>query len=261
MTETVAAMETCGVYAAYHRQPVLENVSLTLPQQQWTAIIGPNGAGKSSLLKLVIGTLVPLRGELKVLGKAPAIQRRAGHIAYMPQQEQMEWDFPISVHDTVLTGRFGLMRHAPFWRRLLPQQWANPGHQRTVHAALEAVDMVDCAARPIADLSGGQKKRVMLARALAQQASILLLDEPLAGVDPPSEALILAALERERSQGRTIIMVTHDLSGARRHADKVMLINRTLVGMGTPEEMLSDAMLARLAVGAPGSAGGGVCAA
>ena len=121
--------------------------------------------------------------------------------------------------------------------------------------------MVDCAARSIADLSGGQKKRVMLARALAQQASILLLDEPLAGVDPPSEALILAALERERSQGRTIIMVTHDLPGARRHADKVMLINRTLVGMGPPEEMLSDAMLARLAVGAPGSVGGGVCAA
>lgn len=261
MTESVAALETRGIYAAYHRQPVLEDVSLTLPQQQWTAIIGPNGAGKSSLLKLVIGTLAPLRGELKVLGQSAASQRRAGHIAYMPQQEQMEWDFPISVRDTVLTGRFGLMRHAPLWRRLLPQQWANPSHRRVVQSALEAVDMADCAARPIGDLSGGQKKRVMLARALAQQASILLLDEPLAGVDPPSEALILAALEHERNQGRTIIMVTHDMLGARRHADNVMLINRTLVGMGTPDEMLSDAMLARLAVGAPSSAGGGVCAA
>ena len=261
MTEPVAALETSGIYAAYHRQPVLEDVSLVLPQQQWTAIIGPNGAGKSSLLKLVIGTLVPLRGELKVLGQSPATQRRAGHIAYMPQQEQMEWDFPISVRDTVLTGRFGLMRQDPLWRRLLPQQWANPDHRRAVQSALEAVDMADYAARPIADLSGGQKKRVMLARALAQQASILLLDEPLAGVDPPSEMLILDALERERSQGRTIIMVTHDMLGARRHADNVMLINRTLVGMGTPEEMLSDSMLARLAVGASSSVGGGVCAA
>lgn len=256
MSEPAPALETRNLYAAYHQQPVLTNISLALPQGQWTAIVGPNGAGKSSLLKLVIGTLSPLRGEVQVLGCAPAAQRRAGHIAYMAQQDQMEWDFPISVRDTVLTGRFGLMRLDPLWRRLLPQRWAHPSHRQAVEAALAAVDMSEHAARPIGELSGGQKKRVLLARTLAQQAKILLLDEPLAGVDPPSEALILAALKHERASGRTIIMVTHDMPGARQHADNVVLINRTLVGMGTPDKMLSDAMLARLAVGARNLSGG-----
>ncbi len=259
MDDATPALRTRQLYAAYHQQPVLENLSLTLPQGQWTAIIGPNGAGKSSLLNLVIGSLAPLRGELEVLGQSAPSQRRAGHIAYMAQHERMEWDFPISVRDTVLTGRYGLMRHDPLWQRLLPQRWASARHYQAAEAALDAVDMADLAARPIGELSGGQKKRVLLARALAQQARILLLDEPLAGVDPPSEALILATLERERNAGRTIIMVTHDLPSARCHADNVLLINRRLVGMGPPEAMLSDAMLARLAVGSsPGFQQGGV---
>ncbi|QTP53466.1 metal ABC transporter ATP-binding protein [Billgrantia sulfidoxydans] len=257
MTHPVPALQAHRLCAAYHQQPVLEDITLALPQGQWTAIVGPNGAGKSSLLNLVIGSLVPLRGELRILGGSPAAQRRAGNIAYMAQQENMEWDFPISVHDTVLTGRYGLMRHDPLWQRLLPRHWANPDHRQAVEAALDAVDMADYAARPIGELSGGQKKRVMLARALAQQARILLLDEPLAGVDPPSEKLILATLERERSAGRTIIMVTHDMPSARVHADNVLLINRTLVGLGTPDEMLNDTMLARLAVGTPDAMRGG----
>jgi manganese/iron transport system ATP-binding protein len=256
MTDSVPALEARGLWAAYHQQPVLENLNLSLPQGEWTAIVGPNGAGKSSLLNLAIGSLAPVRGELKLLGQSAASQRRAGSIAYMAQQEHMEWDFPISVRETVLTGRYGLMRLDPLWQRLAPRLWANPSHRAAVDAALEAVDMADHAARPIGELSGGQKKRVMLARTLAQQARILLLDEPLAGVDPPSEALIMATLERERSAGRTIIMVTHDLPGARRYADNVVLINRTLIGMGSPDEMLSDAMLARLAVGVPEIAGG-----
>lgn len=258
MTEPVPALRAQRLWAAYHQQPVLEDINLSLPQGQWTAIVGPNGAGKSSLLNLVIGSLAPLRGELRVLGQSAASQRRAGSIAYMAQQERMEWDFPISVRDTVLTGRYGLMRHDPLWQRLLPGHWANPSHRQAVEAALEAVDMAEHAARPIGELSGGQKKRVMLARALSQQARILLLDEPLAGVDPPSEELILSTLERERNAGRTVIMVTHDLSSARRHADNVLLINRTLIGMGDPDEMLSDAMLARLAVGSPDTRHGGV---
>ena len=262
MSDTAPALEARRLSAAYHQHPVLEDVTLALPQGEWTAIVGPNGAGKSSLLKLVIGGLTPLRGELRILGESPAVQRRAGHIAYMAQQEHMEWEFPISVRETVLTGRYGLMRQDPLWQRLLPRHWANPSHRQAVEAALDAVDMAEHAERPIGELSGGQKKRVLLARALAQQASILLLDEPLAGVDPPSEALILATLERQRDAGRTVIMVTHDMPSARRHADRVLLINRQVGGMGTPEEMLSDAMLARLAVGAAsGSAYGGARAA
>ncbi|MCC5882226.1 MAG: metal ABC transporter ATP-binding protein [Halomonas sp.] len=258
MTDTPPALQARRLSAAYHQHPVLEDITLALPQGQWTAIVGPNGAGKSSLLNLIIGTLPPLRGELRILGESPAVQRRVGNIAYMAQQENMEWDFPISVRETVLTGRYGLIRQDPLWQRLLPRHWANPVHQQAVDDALEAVDMADHASRPIGELSGGQKKRVLLARALAQQAKILLLDEPLAGVDPPSEKLILATLERERAAGRTIIMVTHDLPGARHHADNVLLINRTLIGMGSPDEMLNDAMLARLAVGAPASGHGGV---
>ena len=249
-TDGAPALEVSGLYAAYGQEPVLEDISLSLPQGQWTAIVGPNGGGKSSLLSVVVGSLSPLRGELKILGRSPRVQRQAGNIAYMAQQERMEWDFPISVRDTVMTGRFGMMRHDPLWRRLLPRRWANPVHRQAVEEALDDVDMSDMASRPIGQLSGGQKKRVMLARALAQRASILLLDEPLAGIDPPSEALIMATLQRQRRAGHTIIMVTHDLPGARRHADQVLLINRTVVGMGAPETMLSDSMLARLAVGA-----------
>lgn len=251
--DRLPALEARGLYAAYHQEPVLEDVSLSLPQGQWTAIVGPNGGGKSSLLGVVVGSLSPLQGELKVLGHAAPAQRRAGRIAFMAQQERMEWDFPISVRDTVMTGRFGMMRRDPLWRRLLPRRWANPAHRQAVEEALDDVDMTHLAARPIGALSGGQKKRVMLARALAQQAPILLLDEPLAGVDPPSEALIMATLKRQRRAGRTIIMVTHDLPGARQHADQVLLINRTVIGMGAPEAMLCDSMLARLAVGSPRS--------
>ncbi|MGM0986664.1 MAG: metal ABC transporter ATP-binding protein [Pseudomonadota bacterium] len=260
-TDATPALEVSGLYATYGQEPVLENISLSLPQGQWTAIVGPNGGGKSSLLSVVVGSLSPLRGELRILGRPSLVQRQAGRIAYMAQQERMEWDFPISVKDTVMTGRFGLMRHDPLWQRLLPQRWANPRHRRAVEAALDAVDMTDLGTRPIGELSGGQKKRVMLARALAQEASILLLDEPLAGVDPPSEALIMATLERQRRAGRTIIMVTHDLSGARQHADQVLLINRTMFGLGPPETMLSDSMLARLATGTPVAPSGGIHAA
>ncbi|PAU77196.1 metal ABC transporter ATP-binding protein [Halomonas salipaludis] len=253
------ALEARRLFAAYHREPVLSDISLTLAAGQWTAIVGPNGAGKSSLLKVVLGTLRPLRGELRVLGASASQQRRAGKIAYMPQHEQVEWDFPVSVRETVMTGRYGLMRRDPWWQRVVPQRWANSLHRDAVDEALDAVDMREHAARPIGELSGGQKKRVMLARALAQQAEILLLDEPLAGVDPPSERLILRMLERERRAGRSIVMVTHDLPSARQHADQVALINHVLVGIGAPDEMLSDAMLAQLAVG--GSPKGGLCVA
>ncbi|AVI63316.1 metal ABC transporter ATP-binding protein [Halomonas sp. GFAJ-1] len=243
-----AAIDITALYAAYHRQPVLENINLSFPAGKWTAIVGPNGAGKSTLFHVLTGSMKPLRGRVDAFGEPIAIQRKAGNIAYMAQREAIEWDFPISVWETVMGGRYGHMRRDALWRRLLPARWYAPSHQQVVRKALEDVDMLALADQPIGALSGGQKKRVLLARTLAQQAKILLLDEPLAGVDPPSEQLILNVLKREREAGRTVVMVTHDMPGARRYVDHVVLINRIVRGVGSPEEMLSDARLAELAV-------------
>lgn len=242
------AVEAHRLFAAYHRQTVLRDINLALPAGKWTAIVGPNGAGKSTLFHLLTGSMTPLRGHLQVFGEPVAQHRRAGNIAYMAQREAIEWDFPVSVWETVMTGRYGLMRRDARWRRWVPQM-AHPCHREAVEAALEAVNMRHVAKRPIGALSGGQKKRVLLARTLAQQAKVLLLDEPLAGVDPPSERLILDVLARERAAGRTIIMVTHDMESARQYADQILLINRTVIGFGPPDEMLNDRMLARLALG------------
>lgn len=246
--EAPVAIKIQGLYAAYQRHPVLENINLQFPAGKWTAIVGPNGAGKSTLFHVLTGSMAPLRGSVKAFDEPIKAHRKAGHIAYMAQREAIEWDFPVSVWDTVMGGRYGHMRHDALWRRLLPSRWYHPRHAQAVKEALEAVDMLGLAERPIGALSGGQKKRVLLARTLAQQANILLLDEPLAGVDPPSERLILNVLAREREAGRTVIMVTHDMPGARRHVDHVVLINRFIRGVGTPDEMLSDAKLAELAV-------------
>ncbi|MCO7245078.1 ABC transporter ATP-binding protein [Halomonas sp. Mc5H-6] len=243
-----AAVEIHGLHAAYQRQPVLENINLTFPAGLWTAIVGPNGAGKSTLFHVLTGSMKPLRGTVHAFGHPIAEHRRAGHIAYMAQREAIEWDFPVSVWETVMGGRFGHMRQDAWWRRFMPARWYHPRHGDAVRDALAAVDMLAFSDRPIGALSGGQKKRVLLARALAQQASILLLDEPLAGVDPPSEQLILDVLRRERELGKTVIMVTHDMPSARRYADHVVLINRVIRGAGRPGDMLSDAKLAALAV-------------
>ncbi|MFI8748749.1 metal ABC transporter ATP-binding protein [Vreelandella lionensis] len=243
-----AAIEVKGLYAAYQRQPVLEDIHLSLPAGRWTAIVGPNGAGKSTLFHVLTGSMKPLRGQVDAFGKAIEHHRKAGSIAYMAQREAIEWDFPISVWETVMSARYGHMRQDAWWRRLLPARWHEQRHCHAVEKALDDVNMMAFADRPIGALSGGQKKRVLLARALAQEASILLLDEPLAGVDPPSEQLILDVLKREREAGRTIVMVTHDMPGARRYVDHVVLINRFIRGEGAPDEMLSDSKLAELAV-------------
>lgn len=242
------AIDIKGLYAAYQRQPVLENINLQFPANKWTAIVGPNGAGKSTLFHVLTGSMKALRGKVQAFGEPISTHRKAGHIAYMAQREAIEWDFPVSVWETVMGGRYGHMRHDPLWRRLLPSRWYDRRHGEVVYNALQSVDMLGLAERPIGALSGGQKKRVLLARTLAQQANILLLDEPLAGVDPPSEQLILDVLARERKAGRTVIMVTHDMPGARRHVDHVVLINRVIRGVGSPDEMLSDAKLGELAV-------------
>ena len=232
-SQPASAIDVSGVYAAYQRQPVPRISTLAAKR----ALDGHRRAERrrqSTLFHVLTGSMKPLRGRVTAFGQAIEHHRKAGRIAYMAQREAIEWDFPISVWETVMSARYGHMRQDAWWRRLLPARWHSSRHRDAVEKALNDVDMLAYAERPIGASSGGQKKRVLLARALAQEASILLLDEPLAGVDPPSERLILDVLKREREAGRTIVMVTHDMPGARRYVDHVVLINRFIRGEGAP---------------------------
>lgn len=236
-----------GLSAAYDEIPVLLDVDLDIPSGHLVTFVGPNGAGKSTLFKVLVGIVAPSSGSVHILGEDSERARARGDIAYMPQQEQIDWDFPASVHDVVMSARFTRMLAAGGLRRFLPVRWAAEQHRTRVHAALAAVDMLELADRPIGSLSGGQKKRALLARVLAQDARILLLDEPLTGVDRLSEELIMRVLHHERDHGRTVITVTHDLASARAHADHVVLLNRTVVASGHRDDMLTDEMLTRTA--------------
>ena len=242
------AIENLSV--AYDASMVLEQIDLSLPAGQLVAVVGPNGAGKSTLLRTLIGSLKPSGGSVRIFGQPAEAQRRAGQIAYMPQHELVDWDFPLSVGELVLSGRFGRIRQEGGWRRFLLPSMAADSHLIAARQALAAVDMAECIDQPIETLSGGQRKRALLARTLAQDARLLLLDEPLVGVDQRSEALIMAVLRAQRSQGRTVVMVTHDILGARRDADFAVLVNRRVVGAGAPQSLLSDEMISRTATAA-----------
>ncbi len=244
------AIEVQNLSVAYDTLLVLENIDVSLPAGQLVALVGPNGAGKSTLLRTLVGSLKPTRGQVRIHGAPAETQRRAGRIAYMPQHELVDWDFPLSVGELVLSGRYGRIRTEGGWRRYLLPFMAAARHHQAAEQALAAVDMDQRQDQPIESLSGGQRKRVLLARALAQQASLMLLDEPLVGVDRHSEALIMDVLRQQRDQGRTVVMVTHDIVGARQDADFAVLINRRVVGAGDPAKLLSDEMITRTATAA-----------
>ncbi|MCG5529469.1 metal ABC transporter ATP-binding protein [Halorhodospira halochloris] len=241
-----SAVEGRGLYAGYQGFDAVAGVDLNIPQGELVALVGPNGAGKSTLLKLVMGLLQPRQGWLFIKGLSASKQRRAGNIAYMPQQETLDWDFPASVWDVVFSARYTRMRSSGMCR-FLPQRWCAKEHHRAVEQALSSTDMSACAPRHISALSGGQRKRVLLARALAQGAELLLLDEPLVGVDAASEQMIFGVLRELRAAGRTVVLVTHDVAGARRYADRIILFNRRVIASGKPEEVLSDELLMQTA--------------
>ncbi len=247
----VAAVSVRGLTAAYDGPAVLQDVSFALEPGELVVILGPNGAGKSTLFKVLTGLKHAVSGTAEVLGKSIRDARAEGCIAYVPQEEHIDWQFPISVWDVVLTGRYGLLRTEGGFRRFLPANWARREDRCAVAQALEAVAMLDFRDRPIGALSGGQKKRVFLARALAQEAAVLLLDEPLAGVDRRSEDLIFAVLQEAKATGRTLIMVTHDLQSAEEHGDRLLLLNHTVIALGSPAEVLSHENLLRMYHGDP----------
>ena len=222
-----------GVTVSYGGQPALQNVSLDVPVGEIVAVVGPNGAGKTTFLKALLG-LVPLdSGSIEVFGR-PIDEVRSG-VAYVPQTETVDWDFPITAGEVVVMGRYP---HMGLWRR--------PGRAdvEAVQGALETVQMRSLARRHIRQLSGGQQQRIFIARALAQGADLFLFDEPFAGVDAQTEHALFELMGRLSREGKTLLIVNHDLSILDRF-HSVLLLNRSVVACGPTAEVATPENLRR----------------
>lgn len=204
----------------------LRQASFQIPKGTVTALVGVNGAGKSTLFKAIMGFLPVARGEIRLLGLTVKEALRRNLVAYVPQSEEVDWSFPVLVEDVVMMGRFG---HMGFLRR--PRQ----ADRDAVEAALRRVNMLDFRHRQIGELSGGQKKRVFLARALAQDGRVILLDEPFTGVDVKTEDQIIALLRELRDEGRVMLVSTHNLGSVPEFCDRVVLVKGTVLGFGPTE--------------------------
>jgi manganese/iron transport system ATP-binding protein len=226
-----AALEVSGVTVRYNGVRALDDVSFQLTRGERIAVVGPNGAGKSTLFQVIAGVLHPTQGEVKVYGHSPG-----GHIciAYVPQRSQVDWTFPVSVADVVMMGRIGKLGLFHWPKR---RDWDH------AHACLEIVDMADLADRQIGELSGGQQQRVFIARALAQEAELMLMDEPLTGLDTPSQEGIFGILDELRGRDVTVMLATHDLNLAAERFDRLMLLNHRLVGIGQPDQVFTQEQL------------------
>jgi len=232
------ALEFHDVTVAYARRPVLWNVDLTVAAPGLFGIIGPNGAGKSTLLKAALG-LVPLAGGFVRFFGRPLDEVRM-RVGYVPQRETVDWDFPVSAMDVVLMGTYPRLG---WFRRVGARE------RETARAALDRVGLADLADRQIGRLSGGQQQRVFLARALAQEADLYFLDEPMAGVDAASQERIFRVLEQLREAGRLVVVVHHDLRTAAEWFDAVALIDMRLVAAGPTATVLTPENIRRTYAG------------
>lgn len=233
-TTDIPALELSGLTVSYHDQPVLRDVSAKIAARQLVAIIGPNGAGKSTLLKAVLG-LIPIdAGAIRVFGQS--VENSRDRIAYVPQTETVDWDFPVTAGEVVMMGRYPRLG---LWRR--PRE----ADRRIVAQSLEMVGMTPFVHRHIRQLSGGQQQRIFLARALAQEADILLLDEPFVGVDARTEETIFRLMDELTSAGKTLFVVIHDLTELRRRFDSVLMLNRSLIAYGPVATTATDENLRR----------------
>jgi manganese/iron transport system ATP-binding protein len=222
-----------GLTVGYENGYALENVRFEIPRAMRLAVLGPNGAGKSTLLKVLAGVLTPTRGAVQIFGEEPG-----GHIciAYVPQRSQVDWNFPVRIKDVVMMGRIGqqgLLRRASRKDHLAVEQ------------ALEEVNLLALANRQISQLSGGQQQRMFIARALAQEAEMMLMDEPLTGLDTGSQEDIFNILDRLREKRVTVLVALHDLKLAAERFEAVMLLNRRLVGFGAPDQVFQTEKLAQ----------------
>ena len=219
---------------AYQRKPVLWDIDVALPSQRLIAIVGPNGAGKSTMLKAILGLVPIASGSISIFDQP--FKKARTLIGYVPQRETVDWNFPVDALDVVLMGRYG---HLGWFKR------PNKTDREIASECLRKVDMADFAHRQISELSGGQQQRVFLARALAQQAPLYLMDEPFAGVDATTEKAIVDVLRDLRAAGKTVIAVHHDLQTVPEYFDHVVLLNMRLVAAGPVETVFTQTNLQR----------------
>lgn len=218
-----ARLDIENVTIAYDGAPILRDLTFQVPHGAQVAVVGPNGAGKSTLFKALVGLLPLQEGRILVHGRTLGSHHDC--VAYVPQRGEVDWRFPVNVEDVVMMGRF---RHQGYFGR--PSQ----ADRKAVAAALEHMGIASLAKQPIGDLSGGQQQRVFLARALAQEPHILLMDEPFTGVDVTTQEAVLGVLDELRAEGLTVMVSTHDLSLAMQRFELVLLLNRELLAYGPP---------------------------
>ena len=230
--ETPVPLEIHDLTVAYHKRPVLWGVDVEVPAGQLVGVIGPNGAGKSTLIKAAMGLLPVSSGWVKVFGQP--VKDNLRRVGYVPQRESVDWDFPVSVMDVVLMGRYG---HLGLFNRPRKED------REVARECLEKVKMLPYADRQISNLSGGQQQRVFLARALAQESDLYFMDEPFAGVDAATEAAIVTILQELKDQGKTLLVVHHDLPTAKTYFDSLLLLNMRVVAYGPTEEVFNYDLL------------------
>ncbi|MCI4170108.1 manganese ABC transporter ATP-binding protein MntB [Bacillus spizizenii] len=222
------SVELDNVTVAYHKKPVLQEISLQVPEGKLIGIIGPNGAGKSTLIKTILGLVPRASGDISIYGKDYKDQRT--RIGYVPQRGSVDWDFPTNALDVVLMGRYG---------RIGLLKRPKKADVDMAKAALEKVGMLDYAKRQISQLSGGQQQRVFLARALCQDADIYFMDEPFAGVDAATERAIMTLLAELKEKGKTVLVVHHDLQTAEDYFDWILLLHLRKIAFGPSKNVFT----------------------
>ena len=235
--EARAGLSVEGVTVTYRNgHTAVRDASFAIPRGSITALVGVNGSGKSTIFKAVMGFVSVSSGSISVLGRPVRAALKSGVVAYVPQSEDVDWNFPVLVEDVVMMGRYGQMN----WLR-----WPGRQDREAVDAALERVGMTPYRRRQIGELSGGQKKRVFLARALAQNGQVILLDEPFTGVDVTTEGAIVDLLRELRAEGRVMLVSTHNLGSVPEFCDRAVLLDRTVLAAGPTHEVFTRANLER----------------
>ncbi|WP_335869639.1 metal ABC transporter ATP-binding protein [Bacillus sp. 2205SS5-2] len=222
------AIEVKDLTVAYHKKPVLMDVEFQAPNGCLMGIVGPNGAGKSTLIKAVLGLIPKASGEVKILGEK--YSPKAKKVGYVPQRGTVDWDFPTNALDVVLMGRYG---HVGWFKR------PSKHDVKIAISCLEKVGMKEYASRQISQLSGGQQQRVFLARALAQDAEVYFMDEPFVGVDAATEKAIIMLLNELKSNGKTVLVVHHDLQTVKEYFDWLLLLNKKTIAIGKTEDVFT----------------------